>query len=226
MPTTILLVESKNTGGKSLEPALSKSDLIVIVADTGSKAHEILSSNRPDLVIVDASVMRSNGVRICRRIRSVLATLPIIHCRDIDDVLDTSANADVYLARPFTARKVLNRIRVLLPVDDLKEEIVKAGRITFYPSKRSVDVDGRGERRLTPKLADMLDEFLRHPNEVLERDYLMVRVWKTNYFGDTRTLDVHMRWLREIIERNPAKPEIVKTVRSVGYIFAIPPDTD
>ena len=112
----------------------------------------------------------------------------------------------------------------MLPVDDLKEEIVRAGRITFYPSKRSVDVAGRGEKKLTPKLAHLLDEFLRHPNEVLERDYLMLHVWKTNYFGDTRTLDVHMRWLREIIEGNPAKPVIVRTVRSIGYIFAIPPE--
>ena len=224
MPTTILLVESKNTGGRSLKPALTRSDLTVVVADSGAKALEIVSLNRPDLVIIDASTMRSNGVRICRRIRVALPTTAIIHCRDTDHALDRSANADVYLAKPFTARKILNRIRVLLPVDDLKEEIVRAGRITFYPSKRSVDVDGGGEKRLTPKLAHMLDEFLRHPNEVLERHYLMVHVWKTNYFGDTRTLDVHMRWLREIIEKNPAKPEIVRTVRSVGYIFAIPPD--
>ncbi len=224
MPTTILLVESKNTGGRSLKQALARSDLMVVVADSGAKALEIVSGTMPDLVIVDASTMRSNGVRICRRIRSSLNTTPIIHCRDTDHALDRSANADVYLAKPFTARKILNRIRVLLPVDDLKEEIVRAGRITFYPSKRSVDVAGRGEKKLTPKLAHLLDEFLRHPNEVLERDYLMLHVWKTNYFGDTRTLDVHMRWLREIIEGNPAKPVIVRTVRSVGYIFAIPPE--
>ena len=224
MPATILLVESKNTGNRSLKPALTRSDLIVVIADTGANALEIASSNRPDLVIVDASTMRSNGVRICRRLRSALHTTPIIHCRDMDHTLDRSANADVYLAQPFTARKILNRIRVLLPADDLKEEIVRAGGITFYPSKRSVDVDGRGEKRLTPKLAQLLDEFLRHPNEVLERDYLMVHVWKTNYFGDTRTLDVHMRWIREIIEKNPAKPELVRTVRSVGYIFTIPPE--
>jgi len=226
MPTTILLVESKNAGGRSLEPALTRSDLTVVVADSGAKALETVSSNRPDLVIIDASTMRSNGVRICRRIRAALPTTAIIHCRDTDHALDRSANADVYLAKPFTARKILNRIRVLLPCDDLKEEIVSAGRITVYPSKRSVYVDGGGEKRLTPKLAHLLDEFLRHQNKVLERHYLMVHVWKTNYFGDTRTLDVHMRWLREIIEKNPAKPEMVRTVRSVGYIFVITTDNN
>lgn len=224
MSTTILLVQSKNIGNRSLQQALTRSDLLVTVANTSASALEIATSQRPDLAIVDASTMRSNGVRICRRLRSALGKTPIIHCRSVDHALDRSANADIYLVQPFTARKVLNRIRVLLPVDDLKEEIVRAGGITFFPSKRSVDVEGRGERRLTPKLANLLEEFLRHPNEVLKRDYLMVHVWNTSYFGDTRTLDVHMRWLREIIEKNPAKPEILRTVRSIGYFFAVPPD--
>lgn len=225
MPTKILLVESKNAGSRSIQPALSRSDLAVTVAVTGAEALEISSTNRPDLVIVDASTMRSNGVRICRRLRNALLKSPIIHCRGAGQPIDDSANADIYLSKPFTARKVLNRIRVLLPADGFKEEVVRAGGITFYPSKRSVDVDGRGEKKLTPKLANLLAEFLRHPNVILERDYLMIHVWDTNYFGDTRTLDVHMRWIREIIEKNPAKPEIIRTVRSVGYIFTIPPKT-
>lgn len=222
MATTILLVESKTAGNKSLAPALAKSDLSVVVANTGTEALDIVRNRNLALTIVDASTMRSNGVRICRRIRALFGDSPIIHCRDQAISLDRSAGADVYLSQPFTARKVLNRIRVLLPVDRLKEEIVRAGGIIYYPSKRSVDVCGRGEKKMTPKLAKLLEQFLLHPNEVLEREYLMRHVWETNYFGDTRTLDVHMRWIRELLEENPAKPQIIRTIRSVGYIFQIP----
>jgi DNA-binding response OmpR family regulator len=221
---TVLLVESKSSGSGSLAPALSKANLEVIIAGTGSEALDWLNSNRPDLVVVDASSMRSSGVRTSRRLRKKLGDTPIIHCRKEDHLEDRSAEADVYLAQPFTSRKLLNRIRVLLPADDLKEEIVRAGDLTFFVSKRSVDVAGQGESRLTPKLAALLTEFLCHPNEVISRNQLMEIVWETDYFGDTRTLDVHIRWIREIIENNPAKPEFLKTVRGVGYIFSVPSD--
>lgn len=222
MVATLLLVESKTAGSKSLERGLSRADFSVLLAHTGYQAIELFKRGQPDLVIVDASTMRSSGVRICRRLRAISKETPIIHCRDSKTQLDKSAGADLYISQPFTSRKVLNRIRVLLPVDDFKEEVVRAGGITYYPSKRSVNVDGRGEKRLTPKLASLLEQFLLHPNEVLGRKYLMIHVWKTDYFGDTRTLDVHMRWIREIIEQDPAKPKIIRTIRSVGYIFSIP----
>ena len=91
-----------------------------------------------------------------------------------------------------------------------------------YLTKKSVDIEGKGERRLTPKLAHLLAQFMRHPHQVLTRRELMRRVWHTDYIGDTRTLDVHIRWVREIIEEKPAKPQFLKTVRGKGYILAIP----
>lgn len=222
---TVLILESKSSGSGSYVPALLKANFEVIVAGTGSEALAWSNTNHPDLVVVDASSMRSSGVRTCRRLRKKLGDTPIIHCRKEGHLEDRSAEADVYLAQPFTSRKLLNRIRVLLPADDRKEEIVRAGDLTFFVSKRSVDVAGHGESRLTPKLAALLTEFLYHPNEVISRHHLMETVWETDYFGDTRTLDVHIRWIREIIEDNPAKPEFLKTVRGVGYIFNIPPDS-
>jgi DNA-binding response OmpR family regulator len=152
----------------------------------------------------------------------VIGVTPIIHCRAADRIEDRSAEADVYLAMPFTSRKLINRIKALLPADELKEEIVRAGNLTFFLLKRSVEVAERGESRLTPKLARLLEEFLRHPNEVIGRHQLMETVWNTNYFDDTRTLDVHIRWLREIIEIDPAKPKLVRTIRGMGYIFYVP----
>lgn len=209
-----------------MEAALKKADLIVFTVYSASKALAWVENHNPDLVVVNATNMRSSGIRTSRRLRISVGDIPIIHCRKEKQPLDDSACADIYLVQPFTARKLLNRIRALLPADDLTEEVVRAGDITFYISKRSIDVSGRGEKKLTPKLAELMLAFLSHQNEVLSRQQLMEDVWETNYFGDTRTLDVHIRWVREVIEENPAKPKLIKTVRGVGYIFNIPSKKD
>ena len=219
---TVLLLEGRSAGSKSLAPALGAEGLTVQLEHTGSSAVDWLEDNTADLVIYEASSMRSIGVRTCRRIRTVLPDTPIIHCRSRNQSSTRNIEADIYLVQPFTSRKLLNRIKRLLPADDLKEEIVRAGNLTYYVSKRSVDVAGQGESRLTPKLACLLEQFLNHPNEVVSRLQLMENVWKTDYIGDTRTLDVHVRWMREIIEEDPAAPVLLKTVRGMGYIFAIP----
>ena len=219
---TLLLLEGRSTGLKAVKAALIREGLQVYTSSTGAGALEWLKENHADLVIYDAASMRSIGVRTCRRIRSAFPELSIIHCRSQKQSPDVNGVADIYLVHPFTARKLLNRIKRLLPADDLKEEKVRVGDLTFYLSKRSVEMAGRGESRLTPKLATMLMQFLSHPNEVISRLQLMEEVWQTKYVGDTRTLDVHIRWLREIIEEDPAKPILLKTVRGVGYIFAIP----
>jgi DNA-binding response OmpR family regulator len=219
----ILLVEGRSASSSAYSLALKKEEFRVHVAHTGNEAMLLIKKITPDLVVYDAVSMRSSGVRTCKRLRNTLGETPIIHCRADKQAEDRSVGADVYLVKPFTPRKLLNRIKALIPADDLKEEIVRAGSLTFFLSKRSVELRGRGERSLTPKLASLLEEFLRHPNEVLGRDQLMRSVWDTSYLGDTRTLDVHIRWMREIIEDDPARPKILKTVRSMGYIFSIPP---
>jgi DNA-binding response OmpR family regulator len=221
---SILLVQSKPRGGENpLAAVLDKDGYQATAVFSGSAALEWIQSHAPDLVIFDASQMRSNGATTCRRLKRQLNSTPLIHIRAAGEQENRSAGADIYLEQPFTPRKLINRIRALLPADDSEEEIVRAGHLTMYLSKRSVDVAGRGEHRLTPKLATLLEEFMRHPHEVLSRPHLMQVVWKTNYFGDTRTLDVHIRWVRELIEEDPAAPQILKTVRGVGYIFTIPP---
>ena len=219
----IMLVEGKRVGDRSLEAAIVKAGYDVHVFHTGSAALDWSHDHTPDLIVFDGASMRSSGVRSCRRLRRALGETPIIHTRAAGDAKDTSAEADVYLMKPFTARKVLNRVRALLPADEYKEEIVRAGDLTLYRGKRSVDVAGRGEKRLTPKLVTLLETFLRHPNEVLSRRQLMHDVWNTDYVGDTRTLDVHIRWMREAIEDDPGDPKRLTTVRGVGYILRLPP---
>ena len=218
----ILLIEGFRIGESSLAHALQKANFDVNVVSTGREALEWAQKQVPDLIIIDASSMRSSGARTCRRIRSMLNDVPIIHCRSRGLAEDPSMMADVYLEQPFTGRKILNRVRDLLPVDLQKEEIVRFGDILFYRTKRAVDIAEKGEQRLTPKLAQLLEELLRHPNELVTRRQLMRNVWQTDYVGDTRTLDVHMRWVRECIEQDPSNPTMLRTVRGKGFILSIP----
>ncbi len=219
---TILLVEGKTNQSYALYDAIQKAGYQTIVCHTGKIALESLHTHKPDLVVFNAASMRTSGARSCRRLSRALAETPIIHLRNAGELEDAEAEADVYLEHPFTPRKLFNRIKMLLPTDDVTEEVVRYGPITFFPNKPSVDVSGKGEQRLTPKLAQLLQEFLRHPNEVVTRVQLMQNVWKTDYVGDTRTLDVHIRWVREVIETDPAKPQLLQTVRGKGYILITP----
>ena len=218
----ILLVEGKGAGGSSMGPALEKAGYVLQIAHTGAAAIALAKNNPPNLVVFDASAMRSSGARSCLRLRRALGETPIIHSRTADSPEDRAAEADVYLAHPYTSRKLINRIKSLLPADKTDDKVLRCGPVTLYRSKPSVEVNEQGERRLTPKLAHLLEEFIIHPNEVVSRRQLMLNVWKTDYVGDTRTLDVHIRWMREMIEDDPASPKLLRTVRGKGYIFKIP----
>lgn len=222
----VLLVEGQTAGRESLATMLEKASYDTAIARTGTEAQNWLVGNDADLIIFDASTMRSNGVRNCRRLRRQAGPTPIIHCRGAGEEEDRAAGADVYLQRPFTPRKLLNRVRALLPADERKEEIVRYGNITLYRIKRSVEVAGRGEFALTPKLALLLETFIKHPNELMTRPQLMQTVWMTDFIGDTRTLDVHIRWVRECIEEDPSRPRLLQTVRGKGYLLSIKPFTN
>ena len=218
----ILLVEGFRIGESSLAHSLQKADFEVALVATGRESLEWVQNHAPNLVVFNASSMRSSGARSCRRLRGLLKSVPIIHCRKEGHAEDPSILADVYLEQPFTGRKLLNRVRDLLPIDLYKEEIIRFGNVLLYRSKRAVEIKGKGEQRLTPKLAQLLEEFLRHPNELVSRRQLMHNVWHTDYVGDTRTLDVHVRWVREFIEQDPSNPMLLRTVRGKGFILSIP----
>ena len=219
----VLLGEGQNAGRDSLRPMLLKAGYEITIVNTGAEALDWLQDQAPNLIVFDASTMRSNGVRNCRRLRRFAEFIPIIHSRAAGEEEDRSAGADVYLERPFSARKLLNRTRSLLPADSSREEIIRYGNITLFRNKRSVGVAGRGEFTLTPKLALLLETFVRQPGVLLTRRQLMLTVWQTDFVGDTRTLDVHIRWIRECIEDVPSQPELLKTRRGQGYVLWIPP---
>lgn len=214
----ILLVEAKNAGSSSMLDALEKADYQVAVAHTGKAALKWAQENSPKVIVFDTTAMRSNGARTCRRLRKVVGDTPLIHCR-ANGTQSPNAEADFYLLHPFTPRKLLNRIATLLPANIMHEEIVRCGKLVFYRYKRCVEVAGIGGNQLTPKLTDLLEIFLRHPYRTISRRQLMLDVWQTAYIGDTRTLDVHIRWIREYIEADPANPQHLVTVRGEGYTF-------
>lgn len=216
----VLLVEGKRNSD-SMAEGLRKLYTVEVV-HSGKDALQWLKTNQPAIVVFDSCAMRSSGVRASRRLQADLHNVPMVHCRAENTPLPHNAGADVYLQRPFTPRKLINRISALLPANIETEEIVRCGCLTLYRTKRSVEVDGRNEKTLTPKLFHLLEEFIRHPNQIVSRKQLMQNVWRTDYVGDTRTLDVHIRWIRECIEENPNSPQLLKTVRGKGYIFQMP----
>lgn len=221
---TILIIEraSKDRPGFSLW--LERKDYRVFSVNSGTNAVKIARKEKPDLLILDAASLGTSGDRIISGLREKLNGIPMIHVRGEAHAVgdEREGEAEINLDLPFTARKLANRVSRLLPVE--QEEMLVSGPVRYYVKKRVVRSYGR-ERRLTPKLAGLLELFMRFPDEALDRGYLMQKVWKTDYVGDTRTLDVHIRWLRQAIERRPTRPQHILTVRGTGYRFVPEPES-
>ncbi len=185
----------------------------------GKQALALVGENKYAVVILDAISMRTPGDRIARQLRDGLGTLPLIHLHP-GPKDEANTPADVVLFLPFTARKIANSIeRLLHKVTD--DTVVTSGPFSVNLNRRVLSANGQ-ETSLTPKLALLVETFLRHPGETLDRKMLMEKVWDTSYLGDTRTLDVHVRWFRRAIEENPSSPRYLKTVRGVGYRLEVP----
>lgn len=213
MKARILWIEGKRADGPSFIPGLRKKGYRIEMVGTGTEALNRLAEVSPDLVVLNAASMRSSGKRICRSIRLESNGLPIVVISDPDRSLEGEDCASVVLNLPFTIRKLVNRIVPLLPGEG---EVVKAGDIRLDIERNQVSCEDR-EASLTPRLTDLLRTLIDHAGEVMEREKLFMEVWKTEYTGDTRTLDVHISWLRRAIEENPRKPQHLITIRGVGY---------
>lgn len=213
MKARILWIEGKRADSPSFIPGLRKKGYRVEMVSTGTEALDRLQEILPDLVVLNAASMRTSGKRICRSIRLESNGLPIVVISDPERSLDGEDCANVVLNLPFTIRKLVNRIVPLLPGEG---EIVEAGPIRLDIERNQVSCEDR-EASLTPRLTDLLRTLIDHSGEVLEREKLFMEVWKTEYTGDTRTLDVHISWLRRALEEDPRKPEYLITVRGVGY---------
>ena len=210
---TILFIEGKYTDSPSFAAALQKKGFHVEVVQNGSEALAQLPMTDPDLVVVNAASLRSTGIRICQAIRRENRNLPLVLILDSEHSVDKSA-ADVTLNLPFTGQKLVNRIKPLLPSDGRNELHIWPIRLDI--EHRRVRCLGKNER-LTPRLVRLLQILMAHHGEVVQRKALFKEVWETDYTGDTRTLDVHISWLRKALEVDPDHPRFLKTVRGIGY---------
>ncbi len=214
MKARILWVEGKRADSPPFVPGLRKKGYIIATAATGEEALSLLPNFDPDLVVINAASMRTSGKRISRSMRGHANSVPILLISAAGQPAPTDIPVDVVLTLPFTPRKLINRIKPLLPGEG--QHLFHTGPIRLDVERKRVLCQDR-EVSLTPRLVQLLKIFMEHPGEALEREKLFRQVWKTEYIGDTRTLDVHISWLRQAIEVDPRNPQFIKTIRGVGY---------
>ena len=214
MKAVILWVESRQSEGLPFINTLRKKGYQIEVVPSGSSAIERLPQMNPDLVVVNAASFRTSGVRICTNLRKQSSKLPIVFITEDGQPTPGADCANVVLTLPFTPRKLINWISPLLPWTS--EQTLKAGPISLDVESRRVSSNGKVSR-LTPSLTALLRMLIEKRGEVVEREELFRQVWSTDYTGDTRTLDVHISWLRQAIEENPHQPGYLITIRGVGY---------
>ncbi len=215
MTAKLLVIEGKRAERASFVGGLAKKGFRVISLPSGNSALNRLKGETFDLIIVDADSMRTSGKRICQSLRASHPGLPLILI--VSKELDTSDGfeADYILNLPFTLQKLLNRIKVLLPVKP-SNDCLRVGPLELDFAQKLVRIDDK-HISLTPRLVKLLQTLMERPGKVFEREELFRVVWETGYTVDTRTLDVHVSWLRQAIEENPRFPDYIKTVRGIGY---------
>ena len=211
--TTLLVIEGRHAEIPSFATDLQKKGFDVVPFQNGSQAVSKLKQTEASVVVINAASLRSTGIRICLSVRKKDPKIPIILIVEKDKPVDKEL-ADSVIALPFTVQKLVNRIKALMPGDG--NNIINVGPIRLDVEHRRVKSLGKNTR-LTPRLITLLQILMDKHGEVVERESLFKKVWETNYTGDTRTLDVHISWLRRAIEVDARKPQLLKTIRGVGY---------
>ncbi len=210
---TLMVIEGRHAEIPSFAPDLQKKGFDVVLFQNGGQAVAKLKQVNPSLVVINAASLRSTGSRICLSLRKKDAKMPIILILEKEREVDKDL-ADSVLTLPFTIQKLVNRTKALMPGDG--NNVVSVGPIRLDLENRRVRSLGKSTK-LTPRLITLLQILMDRHGEVIERDALFKKVWETNYTGDTRTLDVHISWLRRAIELDPDNPKFLKTIRGVGY---------
>lgn len=236
----ILVVEDEDLIREMLALALEEEGYEVVTASDGQTALTFLQDPEPksgefpfDLLILDLMLPQINGLDICRLLRHQGNTLPILilsaKASETDRVLGLEVGADDYLTKPFSMRELIARTRALLRRQRLLEgsakpapipqpQVLQYKEITLYPQECRVLVRGE-EVGLAPKEFRLLELFMSYPRRVWTRDQLLDQIWGSDFVGDSKTVDVHIRWMREKLERDPSHPEYIVTIRGFGYRF-------
>ena len=210
----LLLIETHRKTAPSFLIDLEKGGHAVCVENKVANAVKHARRLKPDIIILDAASMRTVGNRLCRRIRSACGPCRLIHLVENHVTPDSKWDADITLVHPFTGRKVLNAVKRLRPLPDGNWRQIGPLRVSV--KQRRVQCWDE-EKRLTPKETRLLQVLLNRAGSTVSRKYLIKHVWETDYLGDTRTLDVHISWLRRAIEKDPLQPRLLQTVRGEGY---------
>ena len=232
MSEKILIVEDEPTLQETLAYNLTRQGYIVEIASDGLAALEAARRQHPDLIVLDLMLPKLDGFEVCRILRQEMnVTILMLTARDdeIDRVIGLEMGADDYITKPFSMREFLARVKAHLrrvrlireeidSNDNTLKEILHFGNLTLDLTRREVLLDGR-PLAMKPKEFDLLLFLTRHRGHVLTRELILERVWGWEFSGGSRTVDVHVRWLREKIEPDPANPARIVTVRGAGYRF-------
>ncbi len=223
MPDKILVVDDEPALLDMLALNLRSSGYEVVTATDGAAALEVAHAQSPDLVILDLMLPELDGLTVCRSLRQASDTpILILTARtgELDKIIGLESGADDYLTKPFSLGELQARIRALLRRAGPRRisDEIRSGNLLLNLVSRRASL-GERELVLSPKEFSLLAELMRHQGAVLSRDLLLTRVWGYDFYGDSRTVDVHMRWLREKIEADPSQPERISTVRGIGYRF-------
>jgi two-component system, OmpR family, response regulator RegX3 len=226
----VLLVEDEESFIDALRIGLDREGFDVVVATDGAEAIETFETARPDLVLLDLMLPKLSGIDVCRRLRE-RSEVPIIvvsaKSEEIDTVLLLEMGADDYVTKPYRLRELVARMRAVQRRRVSAEPqldagmTVEAGGVRLEPETRRCYVRGT-EVKLRRKEFELLHLLLANAGLVLTREVLIDRVWGSDYVGDTKTLDVHVKRLRALVEPDPKQPALITTVRGVGYRFDAP----
>lgn len=230
-PAKVLVVEDDQTLSGVIKYNLSKEGYEVFSAVDGAKALEVARNEKPDIVLLDLMLPKLDGLEVCRILRKE-SSMPILmltaKSEEVDRVVGLELGADDYMVKPFGVRELMARVRAMLRRRQiLKQEsetsrsgaaVIKADSIEMDETRHSVLLKGK-PLELTPKEFDLLAFLVKNSGQVFKREQLLDKVWGYDYAGDTRTVDVHISWLRQKIEDDSQHPQHLITLRGVGYKF-------
>lgn len=226
-PHRVLVVEDEPGLAESVRYSLEAEGFDTLLADTGVLGLDLARTRKPDLVILDLMLPGMSGLDVCRQIRAS-SDVPIIMLTakdsEADKVSGLELGADDYMTKPFSMRELVARVRAQLRrasrggVLAQSNEVIRGGPIEMDIDAHAVHVNGE-EVELRPKEFDLLESLMRRKNRLAARHALIDEVWGSSYFGDTKTLDVHIKRLRQKVELDPTSPKHIVTIRGLGYKF-------
>lgn len=222
--TAILLVEDEAAYRDTLAFNLRRDGYDVVAVADGREAVDVFERVQPDIVLLDLMLPGLSGTEVCRQIRQK-STVPVIMLTakdsEIDKVVGLEIGADDYVTKPYSYRELVARMRAVLrrgagDEGDGAEAAITVGRVTMNTDRHEVKIDGEAVA-MPLREFELLELFMRNANRVLTRGQIIDRIWGPNYVGDTKTLDVHVKRVRSKIEVDPSSPQMLKTVRGLGY---------